>query len=219
MFLGHPPLQRAFLAHTTSDNAFTIGLYIPSLTSQTPMSQPIPEKDTSTETCPFVSADDTTSSKCASIGTVQEDLVESPKAKKPRVDDAPPHAAPPIPDSTLKDIPTLPNLRAQEDSVGITAYVSSATHPIHAIIKHRIEDFHVHEVDIQGNIVRLTSLNIPKEFKKNSEEEQGTNGDEGVTGTQDSNDPNEQASASASSESPSVQVKDQVRLSLFSRVR
>ncbi|KAG2225854.1 hypothetical protein INT45_007098 [Circinella minor] len=46
----------------------------------------------------------------------------------------------------------------KEPDAGITAYVNDSLPGFHGIIKYRIEDFVVHEVDLNGNVVTLKSL-------------------------------------------------------------
>ena len=47
----------------------------------------------------------------------------------------------------------------REHLVGITKFSNPTLPAIHGVIKTRYSDFHVNEVDIEGNIVRLTQLN------------------------------------------------------------
>lgn len=47
---------------------------------------------------------------------------------------------------------------ATEESVGITEFINDLP-GMNGIIKHRYSDFHVHEIDQDGNIIYLTSLN------------------------------------------------------------
>lgn len=51
--------------------------------------------------------------------------------------------------------PKQPLLR--EAAVGISQYISSHT-PFTAVFKHRFSDFHVHEVNLLGEVIHLTSL-------------------------------------------------------------
>ncbi|KAI7862582.1 pseudouridine synthase [Spinellus fusiger] len=48
-----------------------------------------------------------------------------------------------------------------EQDVGIGAYVNTETKGFESILKYRCEDFLVNEVDMEGNIVRLTSMDAP----------------------------------------------------------
>ena len=53
---------------------------------------------------------------------------------------------------------TLPTVKRSEDH-GITEYVSSAHDGFYGILKHRISDFIVNEIDAEGKIVKLTDIN------------------------------------------------------------
>ncbi|KAJ3269926.1 hypothetical protein HDV01_000813 [Terramyces sp. JEL0728] len=57
----------------------------------------------------------------------------------------------------VKEIATL-----SEESVGITSYINQQPAGLAGIIKHRFDDFHVHEIDPNDNIVYLTSTKVPK---------------------------------------------------------
>lgn len=58
----------------------------------------------------------------------------------------------------LKDITLeLPT----EESVGISMYVHPSD-PVQAVLKQRYSDFHVSEIDPEGNIVRLTDKSVPQ---------------------------------------------------------
>lgn len=63
-----------------------------------------------------------------------------------------------------------------EEDVGITEYINNSNKGFHGIIKQRFSDFQVNEIDIDGNIVKLTSLELPPEppEKELSEEINGT---------------------------------------------
>lgn len=49
----------------------------------------------------------------------------------------------------------------KEDEVGITEYITK-TEPFNALFKYRFFDFHVSEVDMEGNIAVLTNLRTPR---------------------------------------------------------
>ncbi|KAJ3317747.1 hypothetical protein HDV06_001265 [Boothiomyces sp. JEL0866] len=57
----------------------------------------------------------------------------------------------------VKEIATL-----SEEAVGITSYINQQSPGLTGIIKHRFDDFHVHEIDSKDNIVYLTTLKPPK---------------------------------------------------------
>uniref|UniRef100_A0A1B6LQX0 TRUD domain-containing protein n=2 Tax=Graphocephala atropunctata TaxID=36148 RepID=A0A1B6LQX0_9HEMI len=64
----------------------------------------------------------------------------------------------------------------QESDVGITEFIRDGQ-GFEVIIKHRYTDFQVNEIDLSGNVVKLTSTDFPKEDKeteKLSEEEDPT---------------------------------------------
>ncbi|KAG2212659.1 hypothetical protein INT47_000636 [Mucor saturninus] len=54
-----------------------------------------------------------------------------------------------------------PAVIIKESEVGIGAFVNPALKGFHSILKYRAEDFLVNEVDMDGNIVHLTSLEAP----------------------------------------------------------
>jgi tRNA pseudouridine13 synthase len=54
-----------------------------------------------------------------------------------------------------------------EQSLGILEYLSGSTQDgFSAVVKARYSDFLVHEVDLEGNVARLTSMEIPESFKE-----------------------------------------------------
>ncbi|KAJ3308892.1 hypothetical protein HDV04_000733 [Boothiomyces sp. JEL0838] len=57
----------------------------------------------------------------------------------------------------VKEIATL-----SEEAVGITSYINQEAAGLTGIIKHRFDDFHVHEIDSNDTIVYLTNLTVPK---------------------------------------------------------
>lgn len=56
-----------------------------------------------------------------------------------------------------------------EFDVGISEYISKDLPPIHAIIKQRFTDFIVHEVNLDGQEVRIQSLELPQSESKDAE--------------------------------------------------
>ncbi|KAK3926792.1 Pseudouridylate synthase 7-like protein [Frankliniella fusca] len=52
--------------------------------------------------------------------------------------------------------------RLSEDEVGITEFIGQHD-GFKAVMKHRFSDFHVNEIDCDGNVVKLTSLEVPIE--------------------------------------------------------
>lgn len=57
-----------------------------------------------------------------------------------------------------------------EENVGITVFTTE-TKPFRGIIKQRYSDFMVHEIDLEGNVVRLTDTSLPKEHRPQTHEE------------------------------------------------
>lgn len=53
-----------------------------------------------------------------------------------------------------------------EAEVGITQFINSFE-GFSGIIKARFSDFHVNEVDLNGDVAKLTNLAVPVEFEKN----------------------------------------------------
>ena len=53
-----------------------------------------------------------------------------------------------------------------ESDVGITEFREPNLVGFDAILKHRFSDFNVNEIDLDGNIVRLTDLNISPSVAK-----------------------------------------------------
>ena len=53
-----------------------------------------------------------------------------------------------------------------EPDVGVTEFRDPGLPGFDAILKHRFADFNVNEIDLDGNIVRLTNLNIPESIAK-----------------------------------------------------
>lgn len=53
----------------------------------------------------------------------------------------------------------------KESSVGIESYTTSLTNRFTGGIKQRFSDFHVNEIDLEGNEVRLTDITVPEEVK------------------------------------------------------
>jgi hypothetical protein len=53
-----------------------------------------------------------------------------------------------------------------ESDVGITEFRNPGFAGFDAILKHRFSDFNVNEIDLDGNIVRLTNLEVPKNVIK-----------------------------------------------------
>lgn len=52
-----------------------------------------------------------------------------------------------------------------EQDVGITEYISQ--HPgFSGIIKARFSDFHVNEIDWEGNVAKLTDTNVPEDLNE-----------------------------------------------------
>lgn len=70
------------------------------------------------------------------------------------------------------------HLGLQEKDAGITEYINNNHIGFHGIIKQRFSDFQVNEIDIDGNIVKLTSLELPPEPPEKelpvSEDQSGT---------------------------------------------
>ncbi|KAG7337051.1 tRNA pseudouridine synthase D [Nitzschia inconspicua] len=60
-----------------------------------------------------------------------------------------------------------PHEDEMEQSVGISEYLSDTG--FSAVSKARYSDFLVHEVDLQGNVARLTSMTVPTEDNNNNE--------------------------------------------------
>ncbi|KAH9420432.1 multisubstrate pseudouridine synthase 7 [Dermatophagoides pteronyssinus] len=50
-----------------------------------------------------------------------------------------------------------------EQNVGITEFIGNHK-PFHGILKHRFEDFVVHEIDRQGNVIRLENIDKPEDI-------------------------------------------------------
>nr|XP_046918038.1 pseudouridylate synthase 7 homolog [Dermatophagoides farinae] len=51
-----------------------------------------------------------------------------------------------------------------EQNVGITEFIGKHK-PFHGILKHRFEDFVVHEIDRQGNVIRLENIGKPEDIE------------------------------------------------------
>ena len=49
----------------------------------------------------------------------------------------------------------------QEKDFGITEYVDKKVEGFAGILKHRYSDFVVHEIDLEGNVIKLTDLELP----------------------------------------------------------
>lgn len=71
-----------------------------------------------------------------------------------------------------------------ETDVGIREYLCHSE-PFAAIIKHRYADFHVHEVDLLGNTVHLTSLSVPMQPGVNTQSSKSTFGKTDIEKCQD----------------------------------
>lgn len=57
-------------------------------------------------------------------------------------------------------------ISTSESDVGITEFRNPEFSGFDAIIKHRFSDFNVNEIDLKGNVVRLTELGIPQSVAK-----------------------------------------------------
>jgi tRNA pseudouridine13 synthase len=53
-----------------------------------------------------------------------------------------------------------------EVDVGITEFMNPELEGFDAILKHRFSDFNVNEIDLDGKVVYLTSLDIPRSVAK-----------------------------------------------------
>ena len=53
-----------------------------------------------------------------------------------------------------------------EADVGINAFMNPELEGFDAILKHRFSDFNVNEIDLEGKIVKLTDLEVPKAVSK-----------------------------------------------------
>ena len=53
-----------------------------------------------------------------------------------------------------------------EVDVGITEFMNPESEGFDAILKHRFSDFNVNEIDLDGKVVYLTSLDIPRSVAK-----------------------------------------------------
>ncbi|VEU41344.1 unnamed protein product [Pseudo-nitzschia multistriata] len=73
-----------------------------------------------------------------------------------------------------KDIEALGTYDEIEKSLGISEYLSSSSFSgFTAVVKARYSDFLVHEIDLDGNVARLTSLDVPKsEASKDTEKKE-----------------------------------------------
>lgn len=49
----------------------------------------------------------------------------------------------------------------REDQVGITHYVSNGA-GFTGVVKSRFSDFHVNEIDLDGKVLQLNDLSVPK---------------------------------------------------------
>ena len=58
------------------------------------------------------------------------------------------------------------NVSTSEADVGISEFQNSELPGFDAILKHRFSDFNVNEIDLKGNVVRLTELSIPTSVAK-----------------------------------------------------
>jgi hypothetical protein len=61
-----------------------------------------------------------------------------------------------------------------EAAIGITEYMRKDTPGFSAILKHRFYDFIVHEIDQNGEVVRLTDLEVPNQTSRNAPTEYPT---------------------------------------------
>ena len=50
--------------------------------------------------------------------------------------------------------------------MGINVFMNSDLEGFDAILKHRFSDFNVNEIDLEGKIVKLTDLEVPKAVTK-----------------------------------------------------
>lgn len=70
-------------------------------------------------------------------------------------------------DNKVKHLNVLNNLR--EIDIGITEYITQAE-GFTATIKTRFSDFHVNEIDLDGNVIKLTDLTVPYDLKIEDED-------------------------------------------------
>ncbi|KAL5487840.1 PUS7 [Sanghuangporus weigelae] len=78
------------------------------------------------------------------------------------------------PTSYAQESPTGHTL---EYDVGISEYISKDLPPIHAIIKQRFTDFLVNEVNLNGEVIHIQSLEVPSsETKKQTAVDEGSSG-------------------------------------------
>ncbi|KAH9611437.1 hypothetical protein KSS87_000168 [Heliosperma pusillum] len=71
--------------------------------------------------------------------------------------------------SSIDDSTSLNSKNVEESDVGILCYISNLP-GFRGILKQRYSDFIVNEVDLDGNVVRLTSLSVPAELEEKKEE-------------------------------------------------
>ncbi|XP_074292662.1 uncharacterized protein LOC141619546 isoform X2 [Silene latifolia] len=70
---------------------------------------------------------------------------------------------------SIDDNPSINSKNVEESDVGILCYISNLP-GFRGILKQRYSDFIVNEVDLDGNVVRLTSLSVPPELEEKKEE-------------------------------------------------
>ena len=61
-----------------------------------------------------------------------------------------------------------------EKDIGITEYVQKEVEGFDGILKHRYSDFVVHEIDLDGNVIKLTDIALPPKQDQNLMEKQVT---------------------------------------------